>query len=167
MKMRTRSIVMLAAILLLASIVVLPRVIEAGRSKASPGEKAVTVTPLVTNRSGQDKKDTVTVGASIHNDTSPPLRDMKQEKVNKKAEKEANENPKDPATLKHRDSPDAATQQTSPFMSMFAPNMPSPLLNFDGVPFPGVGCNCAPPDTDGEVGATQFVQIVNEGYQVF
>ena len=28
-------------------------------------------------------------------------------------------------------------------------------------------CNCAPPDTDGEVGATQYVQIVNEGYQVF
>jgi hypothetical protein len=167
MKMRTRSIVMLAAVLLLTAIVVLPRVIEAGRSKASTGEKAVTVTPLVTNRSGQDKKDTVTVGASIHNDTSPPLRDMKQEKVAKKAEKEANENPKVPATLKHSDSPDAATQQTSPFISQFAPNMPSPLLNFDGVPFPGVGCNCAPPDTDGEVGATQFVQIVNEGYQVF
>src|SRR2546422_11152453 len=46
-------------------------------------------------------------------------------------------------------------------------NMPSPLLNFDGVPFPGVACNCAPPDTNGEVGATQYVQIVNEGFQVF
>ena len=33
--------------------------------------------------------------------------------------------------------------------------------------FPGVGCNCAPPDTNGAVGATQYVQIVNEGYQVF
>ena len=33
--------------------------------------------------------------------------------------------------------------------------------------FPGVGCNCAPPDTNGEVGATQYVQMVNEGYQVF
>src|SRR5258706_931620 len=45
--------------------------------------------------------------------------------------------------------------------------MPSPLLNFDGVAFPGVACNCAPPDTNGEVGATQYVQIVNEGFQVF
>ena len=45
--------------------------------------------------------------------------------------------------------------------------MPTPILNFDGIPFPGVGCNCAPPDTDGEVGATQYVQMVNEGYQVF
>src|SRR5437868_6081945 len=31
----------------------------------------------------------------------------------------------------------------------------------------GVGCNCAPPDTNGAVGQTQYVQIVNEGYQVF
>ena len=45
--------------------------------------------------------------------------------------------------------------------------MPTPSLNFDGIPFPGVGCNCAPPDTDGEVGATQYVQMVNKGYQVF
>src|SRR5437868_6879452 len=50
---------------------------------------------------------------------------------------------------------------------MLAPSMPGTLLNFDGVAFPGVVCNCAPPDTNGEVGATQFVQIVNEGYQVF
>ena len=28
-------------------------------------------------------------------------------------------------------------------------------------------CNCAPPDTNGYVGQTQYVQIVNEGYQVF
>src|SRR2546425_9497535 len=50
---------------------------------------------------------------------------------------------------------------------MVAPNVPSPLLNFDGIPFPGVGCNCAPPDTNGAVGQTQYVQIVNEGFQVF
>jgi hypothetical protein len=45
--------------------------------------------------------------------------------------------------------------------------MPGTDLSFNGIPFPGVGCNCAPPDTNGEVGATQYVQIVNEGYQVF
>ncbi len=45
--------------------------------------------------------------------------------------------------------------------------MPAAILNFDGIPFPGVVCNCAPPDTDGEVGLTQYVQIVNRGYQVF
>ena len=45
--------------------------------------------------------------------------------------------------------------------------MPATILNFDGIPFPGVGCNCAPPDTNGAVGLTQYVQMVNEGYQVF
>ena len=47
------------------------------------------------------------------------------------------------------------------------PNMPAPSLNFDGIPSPGVNCNCAPPDTNGEPGATQYVQIVNQGFQVF
>jgi hypothetical protein len=39
--------------------------------------------------------------------------------------------------------------------------------NFNGISFPGVACNCAPPDTNGEVGSTQYVQMVNEGFQVF
>ncbi|MEP6821188.1 MAG: dockerin type I domain-containing protein [Chthoniobacterales bacterium] len=52
-------------------------------------------------------------------------------------------------------------------LAQIAPSIPSPIRNFDGIPFPGVGCNCAPPDTDGEVGATQYVQMVNEGFQVF
>ena len=45
--------------------------------------------------------------------------------------------------------------------------MPTPILNFNGIPFPGVACTCAPPDTNGEVGVTQYVQMVNDGYQVF
>ena len=58
--------------------------------------------------------------------------------------------------------PNAARQSKA-----FAPKMPSPILNFPGIPFPGVSCNCAPPDTNGEVGLTQYVQIVNQGFQVF
>jgi uncharacterized repeat protein (TIGR01451 family) len=45
--------------------------------------------------------------------------------------------------------------------------MPAPGHNFDGIAYPGVNCNCAPPDTNGEVGQTQYVQIVNQGFQVF
>jgi len=33
--------------------------------------------------------------------------------------------------------------------------------------FPGVGCNCAPPDTNGQVGKVQYVEMVNEGLQFF
>jgi hypothetical protein len=47
------------------------------------------------------------------------------------------------------------------------PNVPATTMNFEGIDFPGVVCNCAPPDTNGEVGATQYVQIVNEGFAVW
>ena len=45
--------------------------------------------------------------------------------------------------------------------------MPGTTLDFDGIVAPGVTCFCAPPDTNGEVGLTQYVQMVNTGFQVF
>jgi hypothetical protein len=160
MKKYAGLIVALVVTLLLTAIVVMPSVIEAARR--SKVEKKPSATNSYTV---QGQSNNITVGQSVQNDTSPPLRDMKQKQVEKKAEKEANENPKVPATLKHKDKSDEALQGPS----FLAPSvdMPATSLNFDGVPFPGVGCNCAPPDTNGEVGATQYVQIVNEGYQVF
>src|SRR5712691_6641533 len=155
MKMRTRLIILLTAALLATTVMLLPRIIEAKRLKVSNEDKNLPVSPVLTRSISQNQKDSVIVGASLHNDTSPPLRDMKPSKVEKKVEREANENPKVPGSLKHRDSPDAAVQSASSVIAFAGLNMPSPLLNFDGVPFPGVACNCAPPDTNGEVGATQ------------
>jgi len=166
MKPRQRWLIVTTAALLLTTVIVLPRIIGAKQSTASP-LKSPAVAPVPMRNMSQEKKSSVMVGASIHNDTSPPLRDIKQEKVGKKVEREANENPKVPATLKHVDSADTAVQGYSLLMALMAPNMPTPLLNFDGIAFPGVACNCAPPDTNGEVGATHYVQIVNEGFQVF
>jgi N-acetylneuraminic acid mutarotase len=48
-----------------------------------------------------------------------------------------------------------------------APRMPAAQLNFNGTSFPGGNCFCAPPDTNGMVGTTQYVQIVNTAIQVF
>jgi hypothetical protein len=104
----------------------------------------------------------VIVGASYRNDTSPPLREIPPIPIKARDQHEANENPKIPSH--HMDGPDESAVQNQ-FVS--APNMPAPVLNFDGIPFPGVACNCAPPDTNGAVGQTQYAQIVNEGYQVF
>ncbi len=49
-----------------------------------------------------------------------------------------------------------------------------PLQNFDGICLPfgppcdqGSSCSCLPPDTNGEVGATQFVQMVNTDFAVY
>src|SRR3989454_4608812 len=113
-----------------------------------------------TPRRDGDQKVRITSGVSVKNDVSPPLRKMQQLPPKAMEEHEANENPR--ISRPHLDYQDRVIQ------SKASPNaMPTPILNFDGIPFPGVSCNCSPPDTDGEVGTTQYVQMVNEGYQVF
>src|SRR5438105_2530456 len=109
-------------------------------------------------------------GSSYRNDVSPPLRELPPwSEADRKEEHEANENPKIPH--RHKDEADPVIQNrhatNSSTLNAVAPNLAAALSNFDGIPFPGVGCNCAPPDTNGAVGKTQYVQIVNEGYQVF
>jgi hypothetical protein len=102
------------------------------------------------------------VGHSYHNDVSPALRDMPvMWPPQPRAEHEANPNPLIP--INHQDAPDTVVQS----QAALAPTIMGTILNFNGIPFPGVNCNCAPPDTNGDVGTTQYVQIVNEGYQVF
>jgi hypothetical protein len=101
----------------------------------------------------------VTVVHDYKHDVSPPVRSIVPLPLPQRPEREEGA-PKQVG--RHQDQLDPVVQNFS-----FAAAMPSPLLNFDGIPFPGVGCNCAPPDTNGEVGATQYVQIVNEGFQVF
>ena len=102
----------------------------------------------------------VLLGHSVKNDTSPALRDIPPLEAKSQPEHEANVNPQMPTG--HKDEPDAVVQGT-----LGAVGMPPPILDFDGIPFPGVICNCAPPDTDGAVGLTQYVAEVNEGIQVF
>ncbi|HEY6046229.1 MAG TPA: hypothetical protein VIU65_06465, partial [Pyrinomonadaceae bacterium] len=159
-----RLSIAIAIALLAITVVVLPQIIEAKRHAWFAASRDVAGASKIAP--GQNQQ--VTVGSSYHNDTSIPLRDMKQLPVveeNQNEDREANENPRLPNN--HVDSADPVVQGANETRIFAGPNMPSPLLNFDGVPFPGVACNCAPPDTNGEVGATQYVQIVNEGYQVF
>src|SRR5438067_11776510 len=143
-----RLVIALAATCALIAILVLPQIIEAKRRAA--------------NSAPQGRSEVIT-GSSVHNDKSEPLRDMKQLPIMRKPQREANENPK--ISHSHRDVKDPVVQNAA--TASVTANMPGTTLNFDGIPFPGVACNCAPPDTNGEVGATQYVQIVNEGYQVF
>ena len=151
MKVAKLIIALLGSILLIA-LLVLPPIIQARRARAA----AMAVASPVQGRSE------VIVGESIRNDRSPNLRDMKQLPIVKRGEREANKNPK--ISHSHKDRPDPVVQTGGAAPTA---NMPGTLLNFDGIPFPGFACNCAPPDTNGEVGDTQYVQIVNEGYQVF
>jgi hypothetical protein len=160
MKIRVKLIPILALTLVFATVVILPQIIEAKRDKVVAPEQAQAA-------AAQEPKDNrpVIVGASVRNDTSIPLREMKQKPIEFKPEREANENPKVPHS--HKNAPDRVVQNSLTGSEILTPNMPAPVQNFNGIPFPGVNCNCAPPDTNGEVGATQYVQIANEGYQVF
>jgi hypothetical protein len=45
--------------------------------------------------------------------------------------------------------------------------MPAPLLTFDGMSETTSGCNCLPPDTDGDVGPSHYIQSVNTSIQIF
>jgi hypothetical protein len=101
------------------------------------------------------------VGAAQKHDRSPALRDMPTKPVRAlPARDEEGEDEGDAAS-----GPNAADTVVQSTASLAA--MPSTSLNFNGIAFPGVSCNCAPPDTNGEVGATQYVQVVNEGFQVW
>src|SRR5438552_1301928 len=105
------------------------------------------------------------VVASYHNDVSPPLRDIAAAWPPQLSESshEAHEILRIPHH--HIDRPDPVIQNK--LLSRLAANIPGPILNFDGIPFASNNCGCAPPDTNGYPGLTQYVQIVNESYQVF
>ena len=162
--MRTKLIPIVAIALVFSVVVILPQMIEAKRDTGvnnNPPKSAASavVTPVQGNRQNIEH------GVSVRNDTSIPLREMKQKPIDFGPEREAAANPK--IRHFHEDKPDKNVQTELTGPDFVTPNMPGTVQNFDGIPFPGVACNCAPPDTNGEVGATQYVQIVNEGYQVF
>jgi hypothetical protein len=47
------------------------------------------------------------------------------------------------------------------------PNMPPPLLTFDGINAAQSGCGCLPPDPNGDVGPNHYIQSVNTSFEVF
>jgi uncharacterized repeat protein (TIGR01451 family) len=128
---------------------------------AAPGP-ARSVQPAAgsSRRSSTGTNGTPIVGRDYKHDVSPPLWSIPPVTTGDQPEMEANPSPLPPQP--HQDAPDPVVQETP-----FPPNMPSPTLNFSGISYPGVNCNCAPPDPVGEVGATQYVQMVNKALQVF
>ena len=102
----------------------------------------------------------IIVGHAVSHFRTAPLRSLPPAPLRFHAEHEASPNPLLAARAQH--ARDTVVQNR-----LAGPNMPSPTLNFDGIAYPGVSCNCAPPDTNGEVGATQYVQMVNQGFEVF
>ena len=47
------------------------------------------------------------------------------------------------------------------------PNMPPPLLTFDGINSAQSFCGCIPPDTIGDVGPNHYVETTNSAIKIF
>jgi Divergent InlB B-repeat domain/PASTA domain len=116
----------------------------------SPSSEATSVT----------RSHGVIVGHAVAHVRTRALRSIPLVPFRLRSEHEASRNPR--LGSKTRAAVDPVVQR-----ELARPRMPSPTLNLPGISFPGVSCNCAPPDTNGEVGATQYVQMVNQGLEVF
>jgi Carboxypeptidase regulatory-like domain len=136
---------------------------RSGPELAAPGSHA-TVSVEASAKGPVAMGNGVWMGASLRNDRSAALRQLKAYPVRAlPADQGKGEGGDNAAPQRAEPHARDTVVQSSPA----APAMPAAGLNFNGISFPGVACNCAPPDTNGEAGATQYVQIVNEGYQVF
>jgi hypothetical protein len=106
------------------------------------------------------------VTKEVKHDISPPLRDLPSIDLDRDRDKGPHEHPVKPIPQpdqKTTPSDDKGLQSASAGPLVAA----TPVTNFDGVGIPNYGVNAAPPDTNGAVGATQYVQWVNEAFAVF
>src|SRR5437763_2094527 len=113
----------------------------------------------------------LTVHHAVHQDVSPAMRDLPT--INQvpptvmQHEAEPLRRIPLPPRLKPASEPDLALQHTA----ALAPTLQAPTqgLGFDGLGNASLGftVNSAPPDTNGAVGSTQYVQWVNSSFAVF
>jgi hypothetical protein len=104
---------------------------------------------------------------AVHNDTSPPLRDIAPAPAPAKDKKKEKE-PKKGLPVPAPGAPDPVVQS-----SIGSAAAPALGLGFDGVgqgfsgPAGTFTVNSAPPDTNGAAGPNHFVEIVNQSFAIF
>lgn len=54
-----------------------------------------------------------------------------------------------------------------PVISRSSATLPTPSVSFDGISSAASGCGCLPPDTNGDVGPSNYVQSVNTSLQIW
>ena len=117
--------------------------------------------------SGQDQEPNgqMTVIPALHSDLSRPLREQPVVWPQPEEQHEAHVHRRIP--IKHTDAPDPVIQSSfwQPLMTM--PAIPSPIRQWAGIGKPCNGCGTFPSDTNGAVGKTQYVELVNIALQVF
>lgn len=104
------------------------------------------------------------VTPAVKHDVSRPLRDLPATAPDR--DKAPHEHPVKP--IPHPEQKNVIGEDTALQATTFGPLVAATSAGgFDGVGIPNYGVNAAPPDTNGAVGATQYVQWVNEAYAVF
>jgi hypothetical protein len=108
----------------------------------------------------------VEVNAAVHHDVSPALRDIPSKPLLPTIHGDK------PLRLLPSGPGGASPQAPGALQTIIGPLVSTTAgLNFNGVGdtsnTPSNPCNCAPPDTNGAVGATQYVQWVNTAFAVY
>ncbi len=109
----------------------------------------------------------VQVGYSTKNAVSRPLREFKPQRSKGQRPHEAEDRSEKIPLFGHRDMADPVVQRSHRTREASLAAGTVAGVNFAGIDSVGSGCGCAPPDTDGAVGPTQYVQMVNTSIQVF
>jgi len=110
----------------------------------------------------QDIQTEPEVSYDIRRDVSPPLRDMARHAPPMKRERGEMLEPKSSFVL-----PTTSAGEDAAVQEVYLPSVSThTVLSFDGMTSKQAG-SVAPPDTNGAVGSTQFVEIVNFAYAVF
>ena len=135
MRDRRRKSIGVALSALFAALIVLAATGGAGLAAGS----SASGTHVLAGPLAKAKQPGLIVGHSYGNILTRPLRSMHLPKILPSSRGEASENPKLTKGRKLVNHRDTAVQRTMP-----RPNMPGPILNFEGIDFPGVVCNCAP-----------------------
>ncbi|HJW21566.1 MAG TPA: carboxypeptidase regulatory-like domain-containing protein [Candidatus Limnocylindrales bacterium] len=162
---RSRFVVLTAGLAGVAMVVALAIGLQpkaGGPELAAPGSGHYVVSAAASANGPVEVATGVFMGADQKHDKSVPLRQVRPDPVRALPAQDEGDGDQGASRSGHVNVADPVVQAT-----LASPAMPGTAKNFDGIPYPGVACNCAPPDTNGEVGATQYVQIVNEGFQVW
>src|SRR5262245_24225500 len=101
---------------------------------------------------------------AVHSDLSPPLREQRVQRPQGGGERERHANPKLP--IRHHDRPDPVIQSNFSEQLMTSLAIPAPIRQWAGIGGECEECGGVP-DTNGAVGKTQYVEMVNQALQVF
>jgi hypothetical protein len=104
---------------------------------------------------------------AVHSDLSPPLRDQPVVSPQAGEKREPHVHARIP--IRHHDRPDPVVQSSFGQQLMTTLAVPVPIRQWAGVGQGDCGepCEGVPPDINGAVGKTQYVQMVNDALQVF